>query len=168
MDLRVFTTSRIFVVVILFGAGTDYCLFLIARLREEALHLPWKEACQHSLQGVMGALLGSALTTVVGLGMLWIATFGKFHYTGPVIAICLLVGLLVCTTLTPALLYTIGPKVFWPARVSPDVPPQRLGLLSSSTATVSPASGFWNWIALKLTRHPMTTLLVGLTPSFRR
>ncbi|MDA9840919.1 MMPL family transporter, partial [Rubripirellula sp.] len=90
LDLRIFTTSRIFVVVILFGAGTDYCLFLIARLREEAMRMPWRDACQISLREVMGALTGSALTTVVGLGMLWIASYGKFHYTGPIIAICLL------------------------------------------------------------------------------
>ena len=162
LDLRIFTTSRIFVVVILFGAGTDYCLFLIARLREEAMRLPWEEACQTSLRGVMGALTGSALTTVVGLGMLWIASYGKFHYTGPIIAICLLVGLLICTTLTPALIYSIGPKVFWPAKVSPETLKPRVGFFQSQNSAVSPANGFWSWIALTLTRHPVTTLLLGL------
>lgn len=163
LDLRVFTTSRIFIVVILFGAGTDYCLFLIARLREEAMSLPWEEACRRSLQGVMGALMGSALTTVVGLGMLWIASFGKFHYTGPVIAICLLVGLLVCTTFTPALLGAIGPKVFWPALVSPQVAPLRIGFFGSTSSGASTSSGLWGWIALTLTRHPFTTLVVGFS-----
>ena len=162
LDLRVFTTSRIFVVVILFGAGTDYCLFLIARLREEAAKAPWPEACRNALSGVMGALMGSALTTVVGLGMLWIAKFGKYHYTGPVIAICLLVGLLVCTTLTPALLRAIGPRVFWPSRVSRENAAP-LSLFGDSGADRnSPASGLWSWIALMLTRHPMTTLVIGI------
>ena len=149
LDLRVFTTSKIFVVVILFGAGTDYCLFLIARLREEAAKRPWREACQVSLSRVTSALVGSALTTVVGLGMLWIASFGKFHYTGPVIAICLLVGLAVCMTLTPALLYAAGPAVFWPSRPQPE-------------AGVRGPSGVWGRIALVMTRRPWLTLLAGV------
>jgi RND superfamily putative drug exporter len=162
LDLRVFTTSRIFVVVILFGAGTDYCLFLIARLREEAMNHDWMDACTRSLQGVMGALMGSALTTVVGLGMLWIASFGKFHYTGPIIAICMLVGLLVCITLTPALLCIVGPKSFWPARLSPETKVWRLGLLGPSQVGSTPSSSLWGWIALMLTRYPGIALVVGM------
>lgn len=161
LDLRVFTTSRIFIVVILFGAGTDYCLFLIARLREEAAKSPWPVACRDALSSVMGALMGSAMTTVVGLGMLWIAQFGKFHHTGPIIAICLLVGLLVCTTLTPALLSALGPSVFWPSRIPKNLAnPSLFG--NTSSDRFSATGGLWSWIALMLTRHPFTTLLVGI------
>lgn len=160
LDLRIFTTSRIFVVVILFGAGTDYCLFLIARLREEAAKTVWPVACRNALSGVMAALLGSALTTVVGLGMLWIARYGKFHYTGPVIAICLMVGLLVCTTLTPALLRMLGPRVFWPSRVSMDSAPALTRFGSPNRSLLGP--DLWSWIALMLTRRPRMTLAIGL------
>ncbi len=161
LDLRVFTTSRIFVVVILFGAGTDYCLFLIARLREEAPKTAWPVACRNALSGVMSALMGSAMTTVVGLGMLWIARFGKFHYTGPVIAICLLVGLLVCTTLTPALLRAFGPNVFWPSRIrTPSA--GKLSIFGDATdAGGRVGSGVWGWIALMLTRRPLGTFCIG-------
>ncbi len=160
LDMRIFTTSRIFIVVILFGAGTDYCLFLISRLREEASKAPWPVACRNALSGVMGALFGSAMTTVVGLGMLWIASFGKFHYTGPIIAICLLVGLLVCTTLTPSMLRAIGPVAFWPSRVTTETP-KNLSLFGSPKGDAS-SGGMWSLIALWLTRRPITTLAVGL------
>ncbi|WP_417744955.1 MMPL family transporter [Rosistilla oblonga] len=146
IGLKVFTTSKIFVVVILFGAGTDYCLFLIARLREEAGDLDWGQAVEQALSKVMGALLGSAFTTVVGLWMMWVGNFGKFHYVGPIIAICLLVGLAVCTTLTPALLYALGPRVFWPGKLERN----------------EKQAVFWEFIALVVTQRPKWMLVAGI------
>ncbi len=166
LDVRVFTTSRIFIVVILFGAGTDYCLFLISRLREEAARAPWPIACQRALAGVTSALLGSALTTVFGLAMLWFAEFGKYHYTGPIIAICLMIGLLVCLTLAPALLCAFGEKVFWPGIVQ--VKPERIqGLFSAVSGddvsdNPKTRTGLWDWIAITLTRRPLLAFLLGI------
>lgn len=155
--LRIFTTSRIFLFVILFGAGIDYCLFLIARIREESARWAWESAIRRSLTGVSSALLGSGLTTVLGLGMLGIANFGKYHHTGPMIGICLLIGLAVCLTFTPALLKLLGPGVFWPSRVGPAHSEARFIPSGGGSPT-----GYWGLLALGLTRSPVLMLLLGI------
>jgi RND superfamily putative drug exporter len=128
---NVFSTTRIFVVVLLFGAGTDFCLFFIARCREtleqvakndsgkspkQIGKLDWQvkvTAVAESWSAVLGALLGSAITTIVGLSMMYFSDFGKFSSSGPIIAVCLGITIFVCVTFTPALLTGIGCNPLW-------------------------------------------------------
>jgi RND superfamily putative drug exporter len=109
--------SKIFAIVILYGAGTDYCLFLISRYREELGHgRPVPSALGLSVGAVGAALAASAGTVMCGLGLMGTAEFAKVRYAGPAIALSLGVALLAALTLTPALLRLTGRWVFWPGK----------------------------------------------------
>jgi RND superfamily putative drug exporter len=107
--------SRVFAIVLLYGAGTDYCLFLISRYREELMNgntLP--ASISLSVRSVGAALAASAGTVICGLGLMGFAEFAKVRCAGPAIALSLAVALAASLTLTPALLHLMGRVVFWP------------------------------------------------------
>ena len=70
--------SRIFITVLAYGAGVDYCVFLIARYREE---LDTGAEVQEALTRTIGragtAVSASAATVICGIGMMAFAQFGK-------------------------------------------------------------------------------------------
>jgi RND superfamily putative drug exporter len=139
--------SKVFSIVILYGAGTDYCLFLISRYREELQTgqsvLP---ALARGVGGVGEALAASAGTVMVGLGLMACAEFAKVRYAGPAIALSLGVALLASLTLTPALLRLLGKHVFWPLK--PPAPAPSLAHASVASA------GLWDRVSQWVVRYP--------------
>jgi RND superfamily putative drug exporter len=155
VDFHIFKTTQIFVVVILYGAGTDFCLFLISRYREELQSGRGPQrAIARALGHVGGALAASALTTILGLGMMGFADFGKFRNGGPAIALCLAVALAASVTLAPALLRAAGMLVFWPGR------PQ--GRNAPRTRSGGVASRFWPTVADGVLARPGLVLSASI------
>jgi RND superfamily putative drug exporter len=110
--------SKVFAIVLLYGAGTDYCLFLISRYREELTNgLSFSHAITRSVQAVGASLAASAGTVICGLGLMGFAEFAKVRCAGPAIGLSLAVVLLASLTLAPALLHLLGQRVFWPQKV---------------------------------------------------
>jgi putative drug exporter of the RND superfamily len=161
LDFKVFKTTKIFVVVILFGSGTDFCLFLIARYKEELRHgLDHAAAVAGAVAAVGDALVGSAMTTILGLGTMVFAAFGKYRNSGPALALCLAVTLAACLTLAPALLRAIGPLVFWPFHGTG----RRDAAGEADAATTS---GFWHLVSQAIVRWPgwiLTLSCLALAP----
>ena len=110
-----FNGIEVYVKVLCYGAGVDYCLFLIARFKEE---LDESEDSRAAVSGSIGkvgdALVASACTVMCGIGMMIFADFGKFRQAGVAITIGLTIVLLASLTFTPALLRLCGRWAFWP------------------------------------------------------
>ncbi len=155
IDFKIFKTTRIFVIVILFGAGTDYCLFLIARYKEELQRgLSPESAIQKALAKVGDALVASALTTILGIGMMVFCSFGKFRNSGPAIALCLVVALAASMTLAPALLRAARLAVFWPWGIGKQAASPEAEDGATSNGSWPLAARFWQWISHQILAHP--------------
>jgi putative drug exporter of the RND superfamily len=160
LHFQVINITDIFVIVVLFGAGTDYCLFLIARYREElARGRSGPEALTEAIEQVGGALVASAGTVIVGLGMLWFSSFAKIQYTGPAIALSLAIGLLAALTLAPVLLHWLRGAVFFPFR-----PPHHEKGADPEQESLEqiPLSKTWGKIATVVINRPGLILSVSL------
>lgn len=165
LNFQVINITKVFIIVVLFGAGTDYCLFLVARYREELIRGRSRDdALREAITQVGGALVASAGTVIVGLGMLWFSTFAKIQNTGPSIALSLAIALISSLTLAPALLHWLRAAVFWPFRQPHHVAGQDRELESVEQL---PLSGFWMKVADVVVRHPARILalcVVALAP----
>jgi RND superfamily putative drug exporter len=131
--------------VLMFGAGTDYSLLLVARYREELRHTESvAEAMRVALRRVTPTLVTSASTVILGLLALLMAQENDIRALGPVGAIGIAAVLLATLTLVPALLVIAGRRAFWPL-----VP--RMG----SATRASRIS--WAAVARRVGRHPGPT-----------
>ncbi len=103
--------------VLIFGAGTDYSLLLIHRYREEIDRgSPPAAALPKALAESVPAIAASAGTVIAAMLVLLLAELESTHWLGPVLAIGIAVMLAAALTLLPAILSLLGGRAFWPVR----------------------------------------------------
>ena len=133
-------------IVVLFGIGTDYILFLLFRYRERLrAGDDSRTAVMTSVHRVGQAITSSGLVVMAAMAALLLSRLKSFQTMAPAFMVAVALMLLASLTLIPALLTLIGPKVFWPSKSWQTAPPNRL----------------WQGFAGQIARHPGRTGLVS-------
>lgn len=144
-----------FLIVIIFGAGTDYCLFMLSRYREELRHGASPHAAVERVMERVGAVIASSAAIVAaGFLALAFAQFEMFRTIGPGLALAVGVTLLAGLTLVPALMAAVSPRLlFWPANVA---------LIPAAGIVEAERAGWWARLGRLVARAPGRVLLAGV------
>ena len=146
--ISIWSQIDVFLIVLVFGAGTDYCLFMISRFREELRRNETRmQATKATVTRIGAVITASAFAVIIGLSGMAVARFQMIGTMGPVLAVSILITLFASLTLTPALASLFGKWLFWPAH--------------SQVRNHAPAHrGFWSRVAGVTTGHPMIVVPV--------
>jgi RND superfamily putative drug exporter len=137
--LTVSPLSSSILIVLVFGAASDYALLLIHRYREElGRHAATEDAMAAALRRTLPTLLASSGTVALAMLCLLAARSATLHGLGPVGAVGIASALFAQTTFLPALLLVPGPAAFWP----------RAGQAGRGE------SRLWSGIGTRVARHP--------------
>ena len=145
--------STSILVVLLFGVGTDYCLLLVSRYREELRHIEDKHvAMQRALERAGPAIVASGLTVTLALLVLVVADSQSTKTLGPVSAIGVASAFIAGVTLLPALLTAVGRRGFWPRRAIVAYDPEHVYTERRSV---------WRRFGDNVVRRPVFALIVA-------
>ncbi|GAA3944883.1 MMPL family transporter [Actinomadura viridis] len=105
------------ILIVLFGIGADYYLFLMFRFRERLRAGDDKKTAMIAAVERVGEVIASAAAAIaVTFLVLLLASFGVFSAWGPSLAIAVVVMGITSLTLFPALVSLLGTAVFWPSK----------------------------------------------------
>ncbi|MFD1859272.1 MMPL family transporter [Aeromicrobium camelliae] len=136
--------------VLVFGAGTNYALLLIARYREELRrHESRHSAMRFAVGAAAPAILSSSGTVVLGLLALLIADSPFVTRIGMAGAIGIVVAVFFALVVLPAAMTLPGRWLFWPfvPRFGDEDPSHR---------------GWWHGVGRAVTRRPWPVLITSL------
>ncbi len=136
--------------VLVFGAGTNYALLLIARYKEELLLIEDRhEAMTRAVKGAGPAILASGGTVALALLTLSFAELGGNRALGLVCASGIVVAMIAALGVLPAAIVVFGRGLFWP------FVPKFGGVNKSET-------GWWAKLGKGVSRRPVTVAILGI------
>jgi RND superfamily putative drug exporter len=134
--------------ILIFGAGTDYALLLIARYRQElqqgdAPH----QAMARALRYLAPTLIASSATVALGLLCLLVATLKSDKDMGPIAAIGIFCAVTAALTAMPPLFVICGRSAFWPS-------------IPHSAAIMAQPESIWVATGARIARRPRLVWLL--------
>ncbi len=117
LGMPISSFTQAFLIAVMFGAGTDYCILIMQRFREELANgLAKTDAILITMQTVGKTVLYAGSTVLIAFSIIGFSALNTYaSATG--VAIGIAVTLLASITLVPALMMIFGAKLFWPIRL---------------------------------------------------
>ncbi|ALC80244.1 MULTISPECIES: MMPL family transporter [Bacillus] len=110
--------TQIFLVVILFGIGTDYCILLLSRFKEElSKHEDITDAIAETYRTAGKTVLFSGLAVMIGFAAIGLSQF-KLYQSASGVAVGVALLLVALLTIVPFFMAVLGRRLFWPSKGS--------------------------------------------------
>ncbi|MFB9752338.1 efflux RND transporter permease subunit [Paenibacillus hodogayensis] len=157
-DFPLSNFTQIFLVAVLFGIGTDYCILLISRFKEELAHRGDKtEAIVETYRTAGKTVLYSGLAVLVGFASIGLSSFVLYR-SAVAVAVGVAVLMLALFTLVPFFMATMGKAIFWPVKGTLEHKPSKLWGVVGSFSLKRP---IWALAVIAIVVVPFLTAYKG-------
>ncbi|MCL2509760.1 MAG: MMPL family transporter [Methanomassiliicoccaceae archaeon] len=116
--LNIIYMTEMMLLVSMLGAGCDYCIFILARYREERVQgADHEHAVKAAVTWAGESITTSGLAVMIGFGAMSICSFSMISTMGIMLAIGIVIALTAALTLITSVLALFGEKIFWPTKM---------------------------------------------------
>ncbi|MFO1445223.1 MMPL family transporter [Bacillus sp. Bva_UNVM-123] len=115
-DFPLSTFTQIFLVAVLFGIGTDYCILLFSRFKEEiSQRESITEAIVETYRQAGRTVFFSGVAVMIGFAAIGLSQFIMYQ-SASAVAIGVAILLIALFTIVPFFMAVLGKKLFWPSK----------------------------------------------------
>ncbi len=108
--------TQIFLVAVLFGIGTDYCILLLSRFKEELSHRESTiEAIIETYRNAGRTVFFSGIAVMIGFAAIGFSQF-KLYQSASAVAVGVAILIIALFTVVPFFMAVLGNKIFWPSK----------------------------------------------------
>lgn len=117
-DFPISNYTQIFLVAILFGIGTDYCILLLSRFKEELAHNESvSEAIVATYRNAGRTVFFSGVAVMIGFAAIGFSQF-ILYQSAAAVAVGVALLLVALFTIVPFFMAVLGKKIFWPSKAT--------------------------------------------------
>jgi putative drug exporter of the RND superfamily len=116
VDFPISNYTQIFLVAVLFGIGTDYCILLLSRFKEELAHRESvTEAIVETYRNAGRTVFFSGVAVMIGFAAIGFSQF-ILYQSAAAVAVGVALLLVALFTIVPFFMAILGKKIFWPSK----------------------------------------------------